>query len=394
MENSAGMKPDYFYSMEEPDGGEMTRREFVSRSARACAAACAATAAFSGAFASTAAAQSPAREVLFYEKLKGNSVRCGICPRKCVVPDGARGFCGNKVNRGGKYITLAHSGPCAVNNDPVEKKPFSHVMPGTTTFSIAEAGCNFTCKFCQNWELSQSKPEEVRRFDMPPAQVAKLAAQAGSPSISFTYGEPTVFCEYVYDTAKQARENGLRCLMISNGYINPEPMKKLLTVLDAVKIDFKAYSDDFYRDVCSGRLQPVLDTIKLLKKEKKWFELVNLMIPTLNDAPEMIEGMAKWILDNLGPHTPLHFTRFTPKYKLANLPPTPPATLERAKEICDKAGLKYVYIGNIPGHPAESTYCHACGKRVVERHGYVVKANLLNNGKCPGCGAAIPGLWA
>jgi pyruvate formate lyase activating enzyme len=376
----------------------LTRREFMSLAALTCAAPALAAAVSGGA--AVAEPQRPKqsagteREVYFYDKLPDKMVQCQICPKKCKVGDAERGFCGNKENHGGKYVSLAYGNPCSINNDPIEKKPLFHFLPGTNAFSLAAAGCNFDCKFCQNWEISQSRPEQTRTIDLPPARAAEAAQQAGSRSIAYTYSEPTVFYEYMYDCAVAGRKRGLRNVMISNGYINPKPMRKLCKTLDAVKIDFKAFTEGFYSKVCLGHLQPVLDTLVLLKSEQIWFEMVNLMVPTLNDNPADIKRMSGWIMKNLGPDVPLHFTRFHPMYKLMNLQPTPLESLERAYDICKTAGMHFVYIGNVPGHRAENTYCPKCEKAVVQRYGYVIQAIDIVGGRCRFCKAAIPGVWS
>jgi pyruvate formate lyase activating enzyme len=333
------------------------------------------------------------KEAMFYKKLPEDRVECGICPKRCVVPDMERGVCGVRENREGKYYTLVHSRPVSLRPDPIEKKPFFHYKPGTLAFSIATVGCNLDCKYCQNWSISQKAPEDVRAVYLPPEQVVAQARKYKCASIAYTYSEPTVFYEYMYDTASAGKKNGVPSVVISNGYMRAEPMKKLCTVVDAIKIDFKSYSNDFYRKVCKGTLKPVLDTLQFLAKSKTWYEIVVLIVPTLNDGKEDIENMCKWIHDKLGPHVPVHFSRFHPTYKLQNLPPTPIRTLERCYKTALDAGLKYAYLGNVPGHRAESTYCHKCGKNVVTRIGYAIRGTALNKGKCRGCGTAIPGIW-
>ena len=333
------------------------------------------------------------REVPFYEKLKNKQIKCQICPRECVVGDKERGFCGNKENRGGKYMTLAWGNPCAAHNDPIEKKPLFHFLPGTEAFSIAEAGCNFDCKFCQNWDISQSRPEQTQNFNLPPKDLVHYAKQVGSTSIAYTYGEPVVFYKYMVDCAAEGRKAGLRSVMVSNGYINPKPLRAACKVLDAIKIDFKAYTDKFYKETCLGTLKPVLDAMVTIKQEGVWLELVYLVVPTLNDSAKDIKAMAKWIHTNLGDNVPLHISRFQPQYKLKNLQPTPLNTLERVYKTCRNAGLNYVYIGNVPGHQAESTECPHCGKTVIARYGYLIKSNNLKGGKCKFCKTKIPGVW-
>ncbi|MDY6862634.1 MAG: AmmeMemoRadiSam system radical SAM enzyme, partial [Thermodesulfobacteriota bacterium] len=301
-------------------------------------------------------------EAKFYKRLKDDRIQCELCPNECIVDDIERGTCGVRENRGGKYYDLVHSRPCAVHLDPVEKKPFFHFYPSTLAFSIATAGCNIECKYCQNWNISQSRPEQIRSFYLPPEEVVKKAKELKATSIAFTYTEPVIFYEYMYDIARIAHKSGIKTGMISNGYINEKPMSDLLPFLDGVKIDLKSFNEKFYKDICRGELKPVLDTLIMIKRRNRWLEIVYLMIPTLNDKKEEIEKMCEWIFNHLGPDVPLHFTRFHPVYRLKNLPPTPVSSLEAAKEAGIKKGLHYVYIGNVPGHNGENTYCPFCNK--------------------------------
>jgi len=320
-------------------------------------------------------------------------VTCTLCPRKCTVADLERGTCGVRENRGGKYYTLVHSSVCAMNNDPIEKKPLFHFRPGSMAFSIATAGCNMECRFCQNWEISQFRPEQVTSRRLTPAEVVAGAGQAGSRAIAFTYSEPVVAWEYVRDVCAAAQDTGIGRVMISNGYIQKDPMRKLLPLLDAVKIDFKAFSESFYRDVCSARLRPVLDTLRTIRASGVWLEIVVLLIPTLNDDPGEIRAMCRWIVQELGPSVPVHFTRFHPSYKLVNLPPTPVNTLEVARQIAKEQGVRYAYAGNVPGHPAEDTTCHACGHTLIKRYGFQIRFNRMRDGTCPSCGERVAGVW-
>ncbi len=334
------------------------------------------------------------REASFYKKLDKKAVSCLLCPHRCQIPEGERGFCQVRLNKAGKLFTITYGYPCAVHIDPVEKKPLFHVLPGSAVFSIATAGCNLRCKFCQNWTISQTTPEHTYNYNLPPEEVVAAAKREGCPSIAYTYTEPTSFYEYMVDTAKAARKQGVLNLFHSCGYINPEPLRKLSQYLDAGNVDLKGFSRDFYQKVCSAELQPVLETLKILKEEGVWIEITNLVIPTLNDEPGLIKEMCLWIRDNLGEDVPLHFSRFHPDYKMRNLPPTPLETLERAHQIAKEAGLKYVYIGNVPGHPAENTYCPKCGKILIERRGYTVLQNNIKEGSCKFCREPIAGIWS
>ena len=332
------------------------------------------------------------KEVMFYKKLADLKIECGICPKNCRIADLERGYCGNKENRGGTYYTLVHSRPCAVHTDPIEKKPFFHCLPSSFSFSIATAGCNFECRFCQNWNMAQYRPEQVDSVFMPPETVAKLAKEQDCKTIAYTYSEPVVFYEYMYDCAVAGKKLGVGSVMISNGFINEEPLRRLCTYLTAVKVDLKSFNDKFYKDYCSGELEPVLKTLQVLKNIGIWYEIVVLIIPALNDSPAEIREMTAWIYKNLGPDVPVHFSRFHPMYKIKNLPPTPISTLEMCHKTATSAGIRYVYIGNVPGHAAESTYCSRCKKLLIQRMGYAILQNDLKNGTCS-CGNRIPGVW-
>ncbi len=333
------------------------------------------------------------REVMYYTKLEGQKIECGICPKKCRIADRERGYCGNKENRNGTYYTLVYGTPCAVHVDPIEKKPLFHYLPTSRALSIAAAGCNFECRFCQNWRIAQYRPEQIESIVMPPEAVAAQAVKTSSDTIAYTYSEPVVFYGYMHDCAKEGRKKGIGSVMISNGFINEEPMKAVCRYLTGVKIDLKGFTESFYREQCSGELEGVLSTLKLLKKLDMWTEIVVLIIPTLNDSPEEIHRMTTWIAENLGSDVPLHFSRFHPMYKIKNLPPTPVKTLERCRAIARKAGLHYVYLGNVPGHPAESTCCPRCGKTVIRRMGFAMLDNHIKEGACAFCGAPVAGVW-
>lgn len=335
------------------------------------------------------------REAAFYKKLDQLKVECHLCPRHCVVSNQESGWCGVRTNNQGTYQTHVFGRPVTIHNDPIEKKPLFHFRPGSEALSISTAGCNFECQFCQNWEISQFRPEQVpaRYGFVGPERLVSAAKRAGSRSIAFTYGEPVIFFEYMLAVASYSKQAGVPGVMISNGYIEPEPMKQLCEVLGAVKVDFKAFSDPFYKRWCRGTLDPVLKTMKLVHDQGTWLEMVHLTIPTLNDAADETKALCDWVLKNLGPDVPLHFTRFYPTYKLTNLPNTPPETLEKQYRIAKAAGVHYSYVGNLPGHEGENTYCHKCGKIVIRRIGFTVLENKLKDGKCPNCGQAIPGVW-
>ncbi|HAJ56874.1 MAG TPA: AmmeMemoRadiSam system radical SAM enzyme [Candidatus Omnitrophica bacterium] len=332
-------------------------------------------------------------EASFYFKLDNKQVNCVLCPRRCVIPDGRRGFCGVRENRGGTLYSLVYSKPCAVHIDPIEKKPLFHVLPGSTAFSLATVGCNLRCKFCQNWQISQASPEDVVPLDLSPEEVIRHIKESGSPVIAYTYTEPTVYYEYMFDIARLARAAGIKNVMHSAGFINEEPLRRLCPYLDAANIDLKGFNNRFYSEMTLGNVDDVLRTLVVLKDEGVWTEITNLILPGLNDDAQEIRRMCLWIRDNLGPDTPVHFTRFTPHYKLMNLSPTPVQTLIMARRIAREAGLKYVYLGNISHTDAEDTFCPKCGKPVIERAGYVITANNVVEGKCKFCGEKINGIW-
>ncbi len=330
----------------------------------------------------------------YFKPLEGGEIQCELCPHRCRVAKGKRGICRVRENRDGKYYSLVYGNPCAVHLDPIEKKPFSHVLPGTNSFSLATAGCNFQCKFCQNWEISQVSPEDVYSFEAPPELTVNRAKENGARSVAYTYVEPTIFYEYMIDIAALAKKAGLLNVYHSNGFINPAPLKNLCKVLDAANIDLKGFSENFYHELCGGELNPVLETLKTLKQERVHVEITNLVIPTKNDETSVIKEMCLWIKKELGADTPIHFSRFYPLYKLKILPPTPVSTLDKARAAALSAGLEYVYIGNIPGHEGENTFCPKCKKMIIQRTGYMVGEINMKAGKCKYCGKPIPGIWA
>ncbi len=332
-------------------------------------------------------------EARYYQKQPNRKIKCVLCPRECVIDDHERGYCGVRENRGGVYYSLVHSRVVTGHVDPIEKKPFFHFLPGTQAFSIATAGCNVNCKMCQNWEISQVRPEQVEGRYLPPADIAALTRNNNCRSIAYTYSEPVIYYEYVLDTAVAGRAAGVKSAVISGGYIQQDPLKELCRHVDAIKIDLKAFSQKFYAEVVNGDMQPVLEALVTIRKLGVWNEIVYLVIPTLNDSEQEFRALAKWVKGNLGVDVPVHFSRFHPEYLLKNLPPTPLATLERAKAVCDAEGLHYVYLGNVPGHPAEKTYCPKCRRVVVDRSGYVINSANLVKGRCRSCQQPIPGVW-
>jgi len=381
---------------------ESTRRQFITT----CAAGLLHFAVFSSPFLS-ASGVAAERERLkgvwgfvgkklspYFAPREGGVVECLLCPRQCTLAPGERGYCDVRANQDGKLYSLVYGNPCAVHIDPIEKKPFFHVLPGSSSFSIATAGCNFDCKFCQNWEISQEVPEKTFNFNLPPSLVVESAATYECQSIASTYVEPTIFFEYMYDIGALAMQKGLLNIYHSNGYINARPLNDLCGYLDAACIDLKGFSEEFYESMTEGGLKPVLRSIQTLKERGVHVELVNLVIPTKNDGEKMIGDMCSWIVSKVGADVPLHFSRFYPMYKLRNLPPTPVETLERARTIALASGMRYVYIGNVAGHEAEHTYCPRCKKVVIARRGYFVVARHVTGGTCNFCGQSIPGIWS
>lgn len=333
------------------------------------------------------------RETMFYEKLADQTVRCGICFRRCLIPEGKRGFCRNRENLKGILYNIVYGRPSAIEVDPIEKEPQCHFLPGSEILCFGTAGCNFRCKHCQNWQLSQCPIEEMHAYNLSPEQAIRIAQEKKIPTISFTYNEPTSFYEYVYDIARLAKEKGIRVIWHSNGTMAAEPLKELLKYTDGVTIDLKGFTEKFYREVSAAELEPVLKTLKIIKEQGVWLEIVNLIIPGLNDDPKDIQRMCQWIKQNLGADTPLHFSRFFPAYKLTNLSPTPVETLEKAYQIASKEGLHYVTIGNVPGHKYNSTFCPKCQQRLIHRLHFTVLSNDIVDGKCKFCGYKIAGVW-
>ncbi len=320
-------------------------------------------------------------------------IKCKLCPQNCSIKEGETGDCHTRTNVNGKLYSLVYGNPCAIHIDPIEKKPLSHFLPGTFAYSIATAGCNLGCLNCQNWTISQKSPKETRNYDLMPEKVVEEAAKYHCKSIAYTYSEPTVFYEYVYDTAKLAKVKGIKNVFVSAGYINPEPLRELCPYLDAANIDLKSFSEDIYEMLNAGTLKPVLEALKIFKEEGVWLEITNLIVPTWNDDMYMIKKMCDWLFDNGFDDTPLYFSRFHPAYKLQNLSPTPVETIHQARKVALDAGLKFVYTGNIPGDDGENTYCPDCHKLLIERNGFTIKQNHVKNGKCEYCGTAIPGVW-
>ena len=319
--------------------------------------------------------------------------KCLICPNECVIKEGESGNCHNRVNYDGKLYSIAYGNPCAVNIDPIEKKPLYHFLPGSRAFSIATAGCNLACLNCQNWTISQVSPKETRNYDLMPDKLIADAIAGKCQSIAFTYTEPISYYEYTIDSAKLARQQGIKNVLVTAGYINKEPLRNLCKHIDAANVDLKSFSNDIYMKLSAGSLKPVLNTLKIMAGLGIWLEITNLVVPGLTDNPDMIKRMCNWLAENGLANYPLHFSRFHPCYKLTHLSATPVGVLTRAREIALDAGIKYVYIGNVPGLEAQNTICHQCGEIMAERKGFSVLLKNFENGTCKKCGEKIPGVW-
>jgi pyruvate formate lyase activating enzyme len=320
------------------------------------------------------------------------TVKCLLCAQGCSIKNGQRGKCRVRMNVGGELRSLSYGRPIAIHVDPIEKKPFYHFLPGAQAYSIGTAGCPLHCRFCQNWQISQASPEDFDSPFVPPATLVSTAARE-APIVAFTYNEPTVQTEYLLDVARDAKKRGLRSVLVSCGFMNEAPLAEMCGALDAIKIDLKGFSESFYRSVCNAELKPVLRTITQIAKRGVHLEIVNLVVPTLNDSEKSFQDLAGWVAGELGPDVPLHFTRFHPDYQLLNLPDTPISTLTRAREIAMAKGINYAYVGNVPDHPGNNTYCPSCKKVVIERLGFFVTARNLKGGRCGFCNHPIAGVW-
>ncbi len=332
-------------------------------------------------------------EAMFYEKLEDGRVICQLCPHYCRIENGKRGICGVRENRQGKLYSLVYGKVVSLAIDPIEKKPLYHFYPGSDAFSLATVGCNMRCLNCQNYSISQLPRErgEIEGKDYTPESIVSQAKRSGCKSIAYTYTEPTIFFELAYDTSRLTQKELIKNIFVTNGYINKEALLKISPYLDAANVDLKSFSEDFYRKYCGGKLTPVLETLKLMKKMGIWLEVTTLIIPTLNDSEEELKRIAEFVV-NLGPDTPWHLSRFYPTYKLNDLPFTPTETLHLARQIGLKTGLRYVYTGNVPGDEGENTYCYNCGRVLVQRYGYRIEKFYLEEGRCRFCQAKIDGV--
>ena len=332
---------------------------------------------------------------MFWENLGEKNIKCVLCPRECMISDVERGYCGVRENRDGEYQTLVYGALCSANVDPIEKKPLFHYLPGTAGIFHRDCGLQYRVQVLPKL-ADQSVPARTGRQRSCRAPIGWWAAckSRQAPTIAYTYSEPVIFYEYMHDCAALAREDGIGSVMISNGYIQEKPLRQLCRHLTAVKIDLKAFTEEFYAETCAGELSPILKTLEILKDIGIWFELVILVVPTLNDSPNEIKKMSEWVVGRLGPGVPMHFTRFHPTYRITNLPSTPVSTLDGARRIAMQAGVRYAYVGNVPMHPGENTFCHGCNRELIRRVGYRIKSSRITDGKCPDCGTPIPGIWS
>ncbi len=335
------------------------------------------------------------KEAMFYEKMGERKVKCGLCRFRCLITDGRRGICGVRENREGVLYSLVYGKAVAEHVDPIEKKPLYHFLPGSKSYSVATAGCNFRCLHCQNYSISQAPRDrqEIPGFALSPEEIVKKAVAAGCTSISYTYTEPTIFYEYAYETAVLASKAGLKNVFVTNGYITPEALAHIRPYLHAANIDLKGFSDKFYHEVVHAMLKEVLDSILEYKKLGIWIELTTLIIPNYNDKEAELRAIAQFIADKVGVDTPWHVTQFYPTYKLIDQPRTPVSTLLRARRIGLDAGLRYVYEGNVPGEGGENTYCPNCSQLLIQRYGYFIEASYIENGTCPQCDFVLDGVW-
>jgi pyruvate formate lyase activating enzyme len=334
------------------------------------------------------------KEAYLYEKLEGLKVQCYLCNHRCLIKDGLKGICGVRENRGGTLFSLVYGQVIARHVDPIEKKPLFHFLPGSTSYSIATAGCNFKCLFCQNADISQMPQDrnQILGEPMMPEVVLEEALRSRSATISYTYTEPTIFFEFALDIARPAASRGLRNIFVSNGYMTEECLKEIYPNLHGANVDLKGFSDKYYKEVCGAKLQPVLRTLELMRRMNVWVEVTTLLVPGLNDSKEELQQLAKFLVD-LDPDMPWHISRFHPTYRLTNVRPTPPESIRKAKDIGYEAGLKYVYTGNLPGDEGEKTFCHQCNELLIDRYGFYVRKNVIAEGLCPKCSARIPGVW-
>jgi pyruvate formate lyase activating enzyme len=331
----------------------------------------------------------------YWHSLPDGRLQCDVCPRYCKLHDGQRGLCFVRGRRGDEIVLTTYGRSSGFCIDPIEKKPLNHFLPGTPVLSFGTAGCNLTCKFCQNWDISKARALDRLQDTASPEAIAEAALRTGCRSVAFTYNDPVIFLEYAIDVAQACRARGIKTVAVSAGYICDEPRREFFRHMDAANIDLKGFTEGFYKNLCTGHLEPVLDTLRYLKRETDvWFEITTLLIPGENDSPEEIEALSRWVMEHLGPDVPLHFTAFHPDWKMRDTPPTPPATLHRARQIGRAAGLRYVYTGNIHDPAGQTTYCHGCGTALIGRDWYELGTwTLTADGHCDACGTPCTGVF-
>ena len=330
----------------------------------------------------------------YFHALADGRIQCNVCPRYCALHEGQRGFCFVRAREGDRMVLTTWGRSSGFCVDPIEKKPLNHFLPGTSVLSFGTAGCNLGCRFCQNWDMSKSREMDVLADAATPDQIARKAQELGCRSVAFTYNDPTVFLEYAVDAAQACRERGIMAVSVTAGYICDEPRRELYRHIDAANVDLKGFTEDFYRRVCLGHLDPVLDTLRYLRQETQvWLEITTLLIPGENDSPAEIDALTRWVFRELGPDVPLHFTAFHPDFKMLDRPPTPASTLTRAREIGLGNGLRYVYTGNVHDERGGTTHCPGCGKPVIARDWYRLTSWSLHEGRCAGCGTQVPGVF-
>lgn len=332
------------------------------------------------------------KEAAFWEPLAGGRTRCNTCPNECESNEGGITRCNTRINRGGKLYSLTYGRPCVIYTDALEKNPLYHVTPGQSAIATATAGCNLICAYCQNWDISQAGPSKTRNMELPPEALVKQATDRGLKWLTFSYTEPVAYLEYALEAARIARAQHIKIAVVTAAYINPKPLERLLAVSDAFSVTLKGYAEDFYRDICGARLDKVWESMTTIAHAKKWMEIVTLIVPGLNDRLEGLRKLANAIA-RLDQNIPLHYLRFFPAYKLKHLSATPVKTLENARETALKEGLKYVYLSNLPGHAGAHTYCPACSKILIERIGFKIIKNVLQENRCSFCRQSIAGLW-
>ncbi len=331
----------------------------------------------------------------YWHKLEDGRLQCDVCPRYCKLHEGQRGLCFVRANQDDQIVLTTYGRSSGYCIDPVEKKPLNHYLPGTPILSFGTAGCNLACKFCQNWDMSKSREMDTLADEAPPEKIARAAHQLGCRSVAYTYNDPVIFMEYGIDVAKACRKHDIKSVAVTAGYMCEEPRNEFYEYMDAANVDLKAFTERFYWKICGGHLQPVLDTLKYLKHETNvWIELTTLLIPDENDSDKELEEMTQWVVENLGPDVPMHFTAFHPDWKMMDKPHTPPKTLTRARGIAMKNGIRYAYTGNVHDEQGGSTYCHNCGAKLIGRDWYIITEwNLSADGCCRSCGTACAGVF-